>query len=63
MAKTVGIYPHFVHGRKKVFYMSMNFERKLPIPQEVKEQYPITRALSEIIDQRAAEIKDIFAGK
>lgn len=43
--------------------MSMNFERKLPIPQEVKEQYPITRELSEIIDQRAAEIKDIFAGK
>ena len=43
--------------------MSMNFERKLPIPQEVKEQYPITPELSKIIDQRAAEIKDIFAGK
>jgi len=43
--------------------MSMIFERKLPIPMEVKEQYPVTAELEKIIEKRAAEIKDIFTGK
>ncbi len=41
----------------------MNFERKLLIPKEVKEQYPVSSKLSDIVADRAAEIKDIFTGK
>ena len=43
--------------------MSMVFERKLPIPQEVKEQYPLTYELENIVNKRAIELKDIFEGK
>ncbi len=43
--------------------MSMIFERKLPIPQEVKQQYPLTDELAKIVSDRASEIKDIFTGK
>ncbi len=43
--------------------MSMLFERQLPIPQEVKERYPITYEQSEIVASRALALKDIFAGK
>lgn len=43
--------------------MSMIFERKLPIPQEVKEQYPLSDKLKEIVEKRNAEIADIFTGK
>ncbi len=42
--------------------MSMNFERKLPIPQEVKEMYPLSGELGKIVETRAAEIRDIFTG-
>ena len=43
--------------------MSMNFERKLPIPLEVKELYPLSADLEKIVSDRAKEIKDIFTGK
>ena len=43
--------------------MSMIFERKLPIPLEVKEQYPLSAELKKTVDTRADEIKDIFTGK
>ena len=43
--------------------MNMIFERKLPIPQEVKELYPLSEGLSEIVEKRAKEISDIFTGK
>ncbi len=43
--------------------MSMVFERKLPIPQEVKQQYPLSAELEKIVDTRAEEIKNIFSGK
>ena len=41
----------------------MNFERKLPIPQEVKELYPLTLELENIVAKRAHELRDIFSGK
>ena len=41
----------------------MNFERKLPIPQEVKKQYPLSDDLAAVVDSRAKELKDIFEGK
>ena len=43
--------------------MSMVFERKLPIPVEVKEQYPLTYELEAVVSSRAKEIRDIFTGK
>ena len=43
--------------------MSMIFERKLPIPQDVKEQYPLSSELEKLVADRASEIRDIFTGK
>ena len=43
--------------------MNMNFKRKLPIPMEIKEQYPVTAELEALKTKRDAEIKDIFEGK
>lgn len=43
--------------------MGMIFERKLPIPKEVKEQYPLSNALAKIVDERAEETKAIFTGE
>ncbi len=43
--------------------MNMIFERKLPIPQEVKAQYPLSDELATVVDKRAKEINDIFTGK
>ncbi len=43
--------------------MGMIFERKLQIPKEVKELYPLTPELEKIVNERAKEISDIFSGK
>lgn len=43
--------------------MNMIFERKLPIPKEIKEQFPLSDDLAKIVNDRATEIKDIFTGK
>ena len=43
--------------------MSMNFERKLPIPMDVKAQYPLSDELADIVAARAKEANDIFTGK
>ena len=43
--------------------MGMIFERKLPIPQEVKKLYPISDSLKKVVDERAEETKKIFSGK
>ena len=42
---------------------NMNFKRKLPVPKEIKEQYPLTAELAEIKAARDVEIADIFTGK
>ena len=42
--------------------MSMNFSRKLPIPQEVKEQYPLSKEIIEVKNTRDVVIKNIFTG-
>ena len=41
----------------------MEFYRKLPIPKEIKAEFPITDALSRIRDAQVAELKDVFAGR
>ena len=43
--------------------MGMLFERKLPIPQEIKQQYPLDERLSKVVKDRENEIKNIFSGK
>lgn len=43
--------------------MNMNFKRKLPIPKEIKEQYPMTAELARVKEARDRQIADIFTGK
>ena len=43
--------------------MNMNFKRKLPIPMEIKEQYPLTEELVKLKENRDKEIKDVFESK
>ncbi|MBQ6825512.1 MAG: 3-deoxy-7-phosphoheptulonate synthase [Clostridia bacterium] len=43
--------------------MSMNFLRKLQIPKEIKELYPLTDEMKTVREQRANELNDIFTGK
>ena len=43
--------------------MNMDFKRKLPIPMDIKAQYPITPELDAIKIKRDEEIKAIFEGK
>lgn len=39
------------------------FKRKLPIPKEIKEQYPLTAELAQVKARRDKEITDVFTGK
>ena len=41
---------------------NMNFKRKLPVPKEIKEQYPLTPELARIKEARDIEIADVFTG-
>ncbi len=43
--------------------MSMHFNRKLPIPQEIKKMYPITEEIKRVKEQRDQEISDVLTGK
>ena len=43
--------------------MNMNFKRKLPIPMEIKEQFPLSYKLEQLKVKRDMEIKSIFEGK
>lgn len=43
--------------------MSMDFKRKLPIPKDVKEQYPLSQKILEVKERRDAQIKKIFSGE
>jgi len=43
--------------------MSMEFFRKLPIPLETKEKYPVSAAATETKEKRDAEIKKVFSGE
>ena len=42
--------------------MNMVFERKLPIPQEVKKLFPISENGIKTVERRTREIRDIFEG-
>ena len=43
--------------------MQMNFHRKLPIPQEVKKEYPLTERMERVKAERDENIKAVFEGK
>lgn len=43
--------------------MNMNFKRKLPTPQEIKEMYPLDNELLDVKTKNDEEIKKIFTGE
>lgn len=43
--------------------MNMDFDRKLAIPMEVKEMYPLSAALARIVDERLVALREIFSGR
>ena len=43
--------------------MNMEFYRKLPTPQELKEEFPASEKIKKIKAERDDEIRDVFEGK
>ncbi len=43
--------------------MNMDFTRKLPIPMDIKAQYPISAKMDYIYEKRGSEIRAIFEGR
>ena len=43
--------------------MQMNFHRKLPIPQEVKKEYPLTEQMEKVKIERDNSIRAVFEGE
>ena len=43
--------------------MQMNFHRKLPIPQEVKKELPLTERMAQIKAERDEKIRAVFDGR
>ena len=43
--------------------MKMNFRRKLPIPQEVKQEFPVTEKMAQVKAARDKEIEAVFTGE
>ena len=43
--------------------MSMHFEKKLPIPAEIKKQYPLSEKVRAIKQDRDAQIRKVFTGE
>ena len=43
--------------------MNMEFHRKLPIPKEIKEQYPVTEEMAKVKAKNDEEIRKVFAGE
>lgn len=43
--------------------MQMNFHRKLPIPQEVKKEFPLTESMIKVKNERDESIRAVFDGR
>ena len=43
--------------------MSMNFHRKLPVPKDVKQEYPLTQRMEQAKAARDADIRAVFEGR
>jgi len=42
--------------------MGMDFSRKLPVPKEIKEQFPVAEELKKLKAEKDKEIRDVFTG-
>ena len=42
--------------------MNMDFKRKLTIPSELKQEYPVTKEMAQFFERRDRELKDILSG-
>lgn len=43
--------------------MSFEFIKKLPTPEEIRNQYPVDAEIQALKEKRDAEIRDVFTGK
>ena len=43
--------------------MQMNFHRKLPIPKDVKQEFPLTEKMAQVKARRDEEIRAVFEGR
>ncbi len=43
--------------------MNMEFYRKLPIPKEIKEQFPLSKAAEASLNECVGSLRDVFSGK
>ena len=43
--------------------MNMDFERKLAIPMEVKEMYPLTGKMDKVVEEKRVQIQAVFEGR
>ncbi len=50
-------------SKRKNHTMNMIFERKLSIPMEVKEMYPVSAKMADDIDKRITQLKKIISGE
>ena len=42
--------------------MSLEYIKKLPTPDEIKDEFPLSKELTEIKNRRDKEIADVFTG-
>lgn len=54
---------HSKKTKEEVAVMSYEFIRKLPTPEEIKEQFPVSDDLIQLKKERDAQIRDVFTGK
>lgn len=43
--------------------MEMDFIRQMPIPQDVKKEFPVSKRIEEVKKRRDEEIRNVFSGK
>ena len=43
--------------------MNMEFRRKLPIPKDIKEMFPINEKYAALREEKVKEIENILAGR
>lgn len=70
--KNVSVLHKYAAGKRMVLHrhrlrrrkvMSFDYIRKLPTPDEIREQYPVPDSLVPIKQKRDAEIRDVLTGK
>ena len=43
--------------------MRLNFIKKLALPAELKEMYPMTGKMGELVENRKAQMESVFSGR